>query len=63
MGLFWDLMQESKISRQESRSGVLEQRIADLETELDRTRTLLAAVIERLEKHFNVDLNQDGRIG
>ncbi len=63
MGLFWDLMQESKISRQQSRSDELEQRVTDLEAELDRTRALLSAVIERLEKHLSVDLDQDGRIG
>jgi uncharacterized coiled-coil protein SlyX len=63
MGLFWDLIQQSQISQQERRSVGLEQRVADLEAELDRTRELLRSLIERLEKHFGMDLDQNGRIG
>lgn len=63
MGLFWDLIQQSQISRQERRGEGLEQRVAGLEAELDQTRQLLRSLIERLEKHFGMDLDENGRIG
>jgi hypothetical protein len=63
MGLFWDLYQQSQISRQGERTATVEQRIATLERELSQTQELLHAVIGRLEKHVGVDLDQDGRVG
>jgi uncharacterized coiled-coil protein SlyX len=63
MGLFWDLMQQDAINTQKRLTTTLEDRVAGLEVQLQETRDLLRAVIERLEKHVRVDLNQDGRIG
>jgi hypothetical protein len=63
MGLFWDLYQQSQISRQGERSGELEARVAALETALRQTQQLLQAVIERLEQHVGRDLDANGRVG
>ena len=63
MGLFWDLYQQSQISRQGEHSGELEARVIHLERELRRTQELLQAVIERLEQHVGRDLDADGRVG
>ena len=63
MGLFWDLYQQSQISKHQDRAGALEQRVAVLERELDDTRRLLHEVIGRLEQHVGTDLNRDGRVG
>ena len=63
MGLFWDLMQQSQISDQRSRTGSLENRIAELETELFRTRRLLNQLIVKLEERFGEDIDGDGRVG
>jgi hypothetical protein len=63
MGLFWDLIQHGQIREQAGRADSLEQRVERLERELLETRRLLLDTLERLEKHLNTDLNQDGRVG
>ena len=63
MGLFWDLIQQSQISDQRSRSSSNEQRIADLENELYETRQLLHRLVQTLEEHFGKDIDGDGRVG
>ena len=63
MGLFWDLLQESKLNDHEARAGNLEQRMAALEAELAQTRKILGEALRRLETKFETDLDNDGRIG
>lgn len=63
MGLFWDLIQHNQISNVRDRSESIERRLDRLEGELQSTRELLLALLERLEKHFGEDLNGDGRVG
>ena len=63
MGLFWDLLQQSQISDQRNRAASLEQRLDQLERELDETRRIMRVLVERLEAHFGEDLNADGRVG
>jgi len=63
MGLFWDLYQQSQISDHSERTGAMEQRVARLEAELQRTQQLLRDVIGRLEQQLGQDLDRDGRVG
>ena len=63
MGLFWDLYQQSQISSHGQRTATLEQRMTQLENDLQRTQALMRDLIERLEKHVGADLDRDGRIG
>lgn len=63
MGLFWDLMQQSQISQQRSRSESLETRVANLEKELHDTRRLLHHLVKVLEQNFGRDIDGDGKIG
>jgi hypothetical protein len=63
MGLFWDLYQQSQITKHAERAGAMEHRVACLETELQRTQQLLRDVIGRLEQHLGQDLDRDGRVG
>jgi hypothetical protein len=63
MGLFWDLIQESKLDKQSKRSASLETRVTQLETEIDQLRRLLGETLRRLERHVNSDLDGDGSIG
>lgn len=63
MGLFWDLYQQSQISRHAERAATIEARVERLEQEVARLAELLHAVIGRLEQHVGVDLDRDGRIG
>ena len=63
MGLFWDLYQQSQLSDHSERAATLEQRVAQLEAELQRTQRLLREVIGRLEQRLGEDLDRDGRVG
>ena len=63
MGLLWDLIQQSQIRDQQAKADTLEGRVVALEDELQRTQHLLNVLLVRLEKHFEEDIDQDGRVG
>jgi hypothetical protein len=63
MGLFWDLMQQDEIDSQKEQSESLEERVAILEKELEKTRELLMDTLHVLEKHVGVDIDKNGKIG
>ena len=63
MGLFWDLIQQSQISDQNTRASNLEGRVAQLERELAQTRKSVRDLLALLEEHFGQDIDKDGRIG
>ena len=63
MGLFWDLIQQYQIEDQKDRASSIEERLRLIESNLQATRDLLYALIQRLEKHFGEDIDKDGRVG
>lgn len=63
MGLIWDLIQHSQISRTQEHAQSLEQRVAQLEDELRRTNDAFVRLLRMLEQRFGEDLDRDGRIG
>ena len=63
MGFVWDLIQHSQIEEQSKRSGSLEARVAQLESELLQVRQTLHEALRRLEQRFGEDLNGDQRVG
>jgi hypothetical protein len=63
MGLFWNLIQQSQISKQQERSRSLEEWVRYLNNELDRQNRILTQLLTILEKHFGQDIDGDGRIG
>ena len=63
MGLFWDLIQQSQISDQETSTQSLEGRMAVLEKEVSELRRIQLRLLEVLEEHFGRDINDDGMIG
>lgn len=63
MGLFWNLIQQSQISRQTQKATSIEARVQHLELELRRTQDLLIKTLTTLEEVTGKDLNQDGKIG
>ena len=63
MGLFWDLMQQSQLSQQESATDSLEERVASLERQLADTRRVQSRLLEVLENHFGSDIDGDGVVG
>ncbi len=63
MGIFWDLMQESKLEEQEAKASSLEERVNILEKELEKTRKLMTRILIALEEHIQVDIDGDGKKG
>ena len=63
MGLFWDLIQQSQIEDQKTKSESLEHRVHYLERDLARTKELLSRTLKVLEEHVGQDIDGDGRAG
>lgn len=63
MGIFWDLIQESKIEEQKAQADSLEERVVQLENELAKTRELLSKTLIALEEHLDKDIDGDGKTG
>jgi hypothetical protein len=63
MGLFWDLIQHSQISEQQSQTESLGERVANLERELHAVKLVQLRLLETLEQHFGRDIDGDGRAG
>ncbi|MCA0133797.1 hypothetical protein [Winogradskyella alexanderae] len=63
MGIFWDLMQQNELNKQQEQANSLEERVEQLEAELTTTKTLLRKTLEALETHLNTDIDGDGQLG
>ena len=63
MGIFWDLLQEDELKKQQAQADSLEDRIDTLEAELQATKKLLRKTLIALEKHLNQDIDEDGQTG
>ncbi len=63
MGLFWDLIQQSELEEQKDKAESLEERISQLENELEKTKALLLKTLKLLEQRSGTDINDDGKIG
>jgi len=63
MGLFWDLIQQSQISTQQSATSSLEERVAQLETQIREMQQTQLALLKTLEKNFGRDIDGDGQVG
>ncbi|OZV68076.1 hypothetical protein [Winogradskyella aurantia] len=63
MGLFWDLIQQSELDEQKGKADSLDERVTQLESELEKTKALLLKTLKLLETHSGTDINEDGQIG
>lgn len=63
MGIFWDLLQEDELKKQQKQADSIEDRVELLETELEQTKKLLRKTLEVLEHHVQVDIDGDGNMG
>lgn len=63
MGIFWDLLQEDELKKQQKQADGLEERVELLETELTKTKDLLRKTLQALEKHVQIDIDGDGKMG
>ena len=63
MGIFWDLIQQDELQKQEKKADSLEERVVTLEHELQNTRALLKKTLIALETHLAQDIDGDGKMG
>jgi len=63
MGIFWDLLQQDELEKQEAKANSLEDRVEILEKELNNTRVLLKKTLVALETHISKDIDGDGKMG
>jgi hypothetical protein len=63
MGIFWDLIQQDELEKQEAKANSMEERVEQLENELAKTRTLLKKTLVALETHLAKDIDGDGKMG
>jgi len=62
MGIFWDLIQQDELQKQEDKANSLEERVEQLEKDLSATRTLLKKTLVALETHLTQDIDGDGKM-
>ena len=62
MGIFWDLLQQDELEKQEKQAKNLEERVELLESQLESTRELLKKTLSALETHLVKDIDGDGKI-
>ncbi|WP_415222971.1 hypothetical protein [Psychroserpens sp.] len=61
--MFWDLIQQDELQKQEEKANSLEERVERLESELAATRILLNKTLVALETHLVKDIDGDGEMG
>lgn len=63
MGIFWDLLQQNELEKQQKQADNIDERVELLETELEKTKLLLRKTLEALENHLEKDIDGDGLTG
>ncbi len=63
MGIFWDLLQQDELDKQQKQANSVEERVDILEEELVQTKALLRKTLEALENFVGKDIDGDGKMG
>ncbi len=63
MGIFWDLLQQDELEKQQEQADSVEDRVKLLEEELASTKVLLKKTLIALETHLVKDIDGDGKTG
>ncbi len=63
MGIFWDLLQQDELDKQQKQADSVEERVERLEKELDSTKILLRKTLVALEEYLDRDIDGDGKTG
>ncbi len=59
MGIFWDLLQQDELDKQQEQA----KRVKLLEEDLVNTKALLKKTLIALETHLVIDIDGDGKTG
>jgi hypothetical protein len=63
MGIFWDLLQQDELDKQQEQANSVEERVKLLEEDLVNTKALLKKTLIALETHLVIDIDGDGKTG
>lgn len=63
MGIFWDLLQQDELDKQQKQADSVEERVEVLEAELKNTKELLRKTLVALEEYLGKDIDGDGKTG
>ncbi len=63
MGIFWDLIQQDELDKQQKQANNIDERVKQLEDELANTKALLKKTLVALENHLSRDIDGDGQSG
>ena len=63
MGIFWDLLQQDELDKQQKQANSVEERVNELEKDLASTKALLKKTLVALETHLIKDIDNDGKVG
>ncbi len=63
MGIFWDLLQQDELEKQQKQANSIEERVEILENELKNTKALLKKTLVALETYVDKDIDGDGITG
>ncbi len=63
MGIFMDLIEETKSTSQNTTPFTIEEKVNILEKELSSTKELLHKLVVLLENEYKRDIDGDGKIG
>ncbi len=63
MGLLWEIVQSGFIYGQKRKSDTVEDRVAFLEEQIQRTQATIGELVRKLEQIHGMDIDGDGRIG
>ena len=63
MGIFWDLLQQDELEKQQLQADSIEDRVKHLEEDLAQTKALLKKTLHALETHLVKDIDGDGKAG
>ena len=63
MGVLWEVLQSGFIYHQKTKNDTIEERVAYLEDELQRTQTTMRELVKKIEEIHGLDIDGDGQVG
>jgi uncharacterized coiled-coil protein SlyX len=63
MGLLWEIVQSGFIYHQKTKSDSVNDRVAYLEDQLQRTQDTIRELVKKIEEMHGLDVDGDGKVG
>jgi hypothetical protein len=63
MGVLWEILQTGLMYGQKRKSDSVEDRVAYLESQLQKTQDTLGLLVKKIEQIHGLDIDGDGKVG